>query len=150
MKSNRHGKILEIIEKYDVETQEELISRLKDEGYDVTQATVSRDIRELKLTKVLMSDGKYKYVLHKSEKHGAAPSYKSTLSASIISIEAAQNLIVIRTFPGMAQAIAAVLDGANIKGVMGCVAGDDTIIVAVRDSALSSYAAENIKKLLNK
>ena len=87
MKSNRQGKILEIIDKYSVETQEELISRLRDAGFDVTQATVSRDIRELKLTKVLSVDGKYKYVLHKTGKLNTVPNYKSTLSASIISIE---------------------------------------------------------------
>ncbi len=150
MKSNRQGKILEIIDKYSVETQEELISRLRDAGFDVTQATVSRDIRELKLTKVLSVDGKYKYVLHKTGKLNTVPNYKSTLSASIISIEYAQNLIVIKTYPGMAQAIAAVLDSAHIKGIMGSVAGDDTIIVAVRDNEISASACEEIKKLLDK
>ncbi len=150
MKSNRQGKILEIIDKYSVETQEELISRLRDAGFDVTQATVSRDIRELKLTKVLSVDGKYKYVLHKTGKLNTVPNYKSTLSASIISIEYAQNLIVIKTYPGMAQAIAAVLDSAHIKGIMGSVAGDDTIIVVVRDNAISASACEEIKKLLEK
>ena len=150
MKSNRQGKILEIIDNYDVETQEELISRLKDAGFDVTQATVSRDIRELKLTKVLTSDGKYKYVLHKVGKHVNVPNYKSTLSASIISIEAAENIIVIKTYPGMAQAVAAVLDGAHIKGVMGCVAGDDTIIAVLRESSLTNTATAEIKKLLEK
>lgn len=150
MKSNRQGKILEIIDKYSVETQEELISRLRDAGFDVTQATVSRDIRELKLTKVLSVDGKYKYVLHKTGKLNTVPNYKSTLSASIISIEYAQNLIVIKTYPGMAQAIAAVLDSAHIKGIMGSVAGDDTIIVAVRDNEISASACEEIKKLLEK
>ncbi len=150
MKSNRHGKILEIIENYDVETQEELIFRLKEAGFDVTQATISRDIRELKLTKVLTSDGKYKYILHKASKHTDVPAYKSSLSASIISIEYAQNLIVVKTYPGMAQAIAAVLDNAHIKGVMGCVGGDDTIIVAVRDNNFASSAADEIKKMLDK
>ena len=150
MKSNRQGKILEIIDKYSVETQEELISRLRDAGFDVTQATVSSDIRELKLTKVLSVDGKYKYVLHKTGKLNTVPNYKSTLSASIISIEYAQNLIVIKTYPGMAQAIAAVLDSAHIKGIMGSVAGDDTIIVAVRDNEISASACEEIKKLLEK
>lgn len=150
MKSNRQSKILDIIEKYDVETQEELIARLKDSGYDVTQATISRDIRELKLTKVLSAEGKYKYVLHKNSKHSTIPNYKSTLSASIISVEYAQNLIVIKTYPGMAQAIAAVLDSAHIIGVMGSVAGDDTIIVAVRDPEISATACDEIKKLLEK
>ena len=96
MKSNRQGKILEIIERYDVDTQEELIYRLKEAGFDVTQATISRDIRELKLTKVLSSNGKYKYVLHKSGRNSSAPNYKSTLSASITSIESSSNIIVIK------------------------------------------------------
>ncbi len=150
MKSNRQGKILEIIDRFNVETQEELISRLRDAGFDVTQATISRDIRELKLTKVLSADGKYKYVLNKTDKNGTIPNYKSTLSASIISVECAQNLIVIKTYPGMAQAIAAILDSAHIKGIMGSVAGDDTIIVAVRDNDLTTFACEEIKKLLER
>ena len=150
MKSNRQGKILEIIDRYNVETQEELISRLKEAGFDVTQATISRDIRELKLTKVLSVDGKYKYILNKAAKSGSVPNYKSTLSASIVSIEYAQNLIVIKTFPGMAQAIAAILDSAHIKGVMGSVAGDDTIIAATRETDLTAIACEEIKKLLEK
>ena len=99
---------------------------------------------------MLTVDGKYKYILHKSAKPVNVPNYKSTRSASIISIEYAQNLVVIKTYPGMAQAIAAVLDGAHIKGVMGCVAGDDTIIVAVRDNELSASAASEIKKLLDR
>jgi len=150
VKSNRQGKILEIIDKYDIETQEELIARLRDAGFDVTQATVSRDIRELKLTKILSADGKYKYVLHKAGKNSNVPNYKSTLSASITSIDHAQNLIVIKTYPGMAQAIAAILDSAHIKGVMGSVAGDDTILVAVREAEVSALACEEIKKLLEK
>ena len=149
MKSNRQGKILEIIDAYDVDTQEELIQRLKEAGFDVTQATVSRDIRELKLTNVLAPNGNYKYVLHKAGKQHAVPNYKSTLSASILSIEAANNIIVIKTYPGMAQAVAAVLDSASVKGVMGCVAGDDTIMAAVRTNedtqAVMSKIAEMLK-----
>ena len=150
MKSNRHEKILEIIDRFDVETQEDLITRLKDSGFDVTQATVSRDIRELKLTKIPTGDGKYKYILNKPVKNAGIPDYKSTLSSSIIGIEYSQNLIVIKTFAGMAQAVAAILDGAHIRGVMGCVAGDDTIITAVRDNELTASAAAEIKKLLQK
>ena len=150
MKSNRHGKILEIIEKYYVETQEDLIARLSNAGFDVTQATISRDIRELKLTKIPTGDGKYKYTLNKPIKNASVPDYKSTLSSSIISVEYSQNIIVIKTYPGMAQAIAAILDSAHIKGVMGCVAGDDTIIAAMRDDDLTPLAAAEIKKLLQK
>ena len=104
----------------------------------------------MKLTKVLSTDGKYKYVLQKAGKHGTLPNYKSTLSASVISIESAENIIVIKTYPGMAQAVAAVLDGAHIKGVMGCVAGDDTILAVLRESDISVSATAEIKKLLEK
>ncbi len=147
MKTKRHNKILEIIENSDIETQEELIFALKDSGYDVTQATVSRDIRELKLTKVMSSEGKYKYVLHKNNSTASMPHYSSTISASIKSVDYSLNIIVVKTYPGMAQAIAAVIDAANIKGAMGCVAGDDTIILAVKDPSYSAIAAAEIRKI---
>lgn len=147
MKSKRHSVILEIIEKNDVETQEELISRLKDAGYDVTQATVSRDIRELKLTKVMGVEGKYKYVLHKAHNDVSMSSYTGTISASIKSVDFSMNIVVVKTYPGMAGAIAAVIDASNIKNVMGCVAGDDTIIVAVKDPLMASSVALEIRKI---
>ena len=150
MKSVRHSKILEIIESRDVETQEELISILREEGFDVTQATVSRDIRELKLAKIMMGAGQYKYVVSKPVKHSAFPDYKSSISASILSVEYAGHIVVIKTYPGLAQAIAAVLDSSHIKGVMGCVAGDDTIFVAIREQSLAAEAAAEIRKLSEK
>ena len=147
MKSNRHSVILEIIEKNDVETQEELIGRLKDSGFDVTQATISRDIRELKLTKVMGAEGKYKYVLHKTHSDVGMTSYTGTISASIKSVDFSMNIVVVKTYPGMAGAIAAVIDASNIKNVMGCVAGDDTIIVAVKDPLMASSVASEIRKI---
>ncbi|MBQ8474763.1 MAG: arginine repressor [Clostridia bacterium] len=147
MKSIRHGKILEIIENRDVETQEDLIAILKENGFDVTQATVSRDIRELNLTKIMTGAGQYKYVLNKPAKNNEFPAYRSSISASILSVDYAGNIVVIKTYPGLAQALAAVLDGSHIKSVLGCVAGDDTIFVAIRDASKGYEVASEIKKL---
>lgn len=147
MKSKRHNTILEIIEKNDVETQEDLILRLRNAGFDVTQATVSRDIRELKLTKVMGAEGHYKYVLHKNNSENVLPGYTGTISSSIKSVDFSMNVVVVKTYPGMAGAIAAVIDASNIKYVMGCVAGDDTIIVAVKDPLMASSVASEIRKI---
>lgn len=150
MKSKRHSAILEIIESNNVETQEELIDRLRHEGYNVTQATVSRDIRELKLTKVMGDGGKYKYVMPGAKDSAGHYVYSEALAASVLSVDSAMNLIVIKTFPGMAQAVAAGIDNMSLTGVMGCVAGDDTIFVAVRDSALAAKTASEIRKSVGK
>ncbi len=149
MKSKRQSAILAIIEKYDVETQEELIDSLRREGFNVTQATISRDIRELKLTKVTGENGKYKYVLPGTKNTTAGQHiYSNTVASSIISVEYAMNIIVVKTYPGMAQAVAAGIDSHNINGVMGCVAGDDTIFVAVRSAELAKMAALEIKRFI--
>ena len=118
MKKTRHRKIVEIIEKRDVETQEELAGYLKEAGFAVTQATVSRDIRELKLSKVPTGGGKHKYI--------------RVLRDGFISMDMAQNILVIKTVSGMAMAVAAALDALKFSEVVGCIAGDDTIMVAVR------------------
>lgn len=149
MKSKRQSAILEIIENFDIETQEELIDSLRREGFNVTQATISRDIRELKLTKVTAENGKYKYVLPGTK---SAPTgqhiYSNTVASSIISVEYAMNIIVVKTYPGMAQAVAAGIDSHHINGVMGCVAGDDTIFVAVRNVELAKMATLEIKRFI--
>lgn len=149
MKSKRQSAILEIIENYDIETQEELIDSLRREGFNVTQATISRDIRELKLTKVTGENGNYKYVLPGTKPTSSGQHiYSNTVANSILSVEYAMNLIVVKTYPGMAQAVAAGIDSHNINGVMGCVAGDDTILVAVRNSELAKMAALEIKRFI--
>ena len=127
MKSKRQQKILEIIANNDIETQEELINALKNEGYNATQATVSRDIRQLKLLK-LTAGGVYKYVAPKSELENASK-YNHALFSSIIDIAYALNNVVIKTTPGLAQAVAAGIDSLNDSDVLGCVAGDDAIIL---------------------
>lgn len=131
MKASRHAKILEIIHKYDVGTQEELAARLQQEGYAVTQATVSRDIRELKLTKVALSSGRQKYaVLSESQKD--LSKYIRVFQDGFRSMDMAQNILVIKTVSGMAMAVAAALDAMECREIVGSIAGDDTIMCAIR------------------
>lgn len=149
MKKLRHAMIVELIEKEVIETQEELADRLKSAGFDVTQATVSRDIRDLKLTKVTLDDGKQKYVLIK-EKNNAAKKYIRVLQEGFVSMDMAQNILVIKTMPGLAMAVAAALDELNIEGMLGCIAGDDTIMCAIKDIALTYDVMSKLDKMLEK
>lgn len=132
MKKVRQGKIVEIIEKYDVDTQEELARRLGESGFSVTQATVSRDIRELKLSKVPAGDGKQKYIVLKHDNDHIGDKYIRVLRDGFVSIDMAQNILVIKTVSGMAMAVAAALDALHYPEIVGSIAGDDTIFVAVR------------------
>ena len=136
-----------MVEKYTIETQEELISLLAQLGYDVTQATVSRDIRDLKISKIITPRGTYKYVLPKKPE-GANVRFKSALSESITKIDWAMNQIIIKTYPGMAQAIAAAIDGIEDESVLGCVAGDDAIIVITRDIESAERVGADIRRLI--
>ena len=147
MKETRQNKIMEIIEKNDVETQEELLEYLNKEGFKVTQATVSRDMREMKLTKVLGDNGKQKYAMLKNFDTNVEQKYKKVLSAGIVSVDNADNLIVIRTVSGMAMAVAAALDNMDIQGLMGCIAGDDTIFAAARNKDFCRQIIAGIRKL---
>lgn len=147
MKETRQNKIREIIERNDVETQEDLLKYLKKEGFKVTQATVSRDMREMKLTKVLGDNGKQKYAMLKNFDTNVEQKYKKVLSAGIVSVDNADNLIVIRTVPGMAMAVAAALDSMDIQGLMGCIAGDDTIFAAARNKDFCRQIIAGIRKL---
>lgn len=132
MKKVRHKKIVELIERHDVETQEELARYLKDAGFAVTQATVSRDIRELKLSKVPTGAGKQKYVLLRQDDSYMGDKFIRVLKDGLISMDLAQNILVIKTVAGMAMAVAAALDAMKLQEVVGCIAGDDTIMIAVR------------------
>ncbi len=131
MKISRHAKILEIIAKYDVETQEELSAMLVKEGYPVTQETVSRDIRELKLTKVAVSSGRQKYAAI-SHPQKDLSKYIRIFRDGFRSMDMAQNILVIKTVPGMAMSVAAALDAMEYQEIVGSIAGDDTIMCAVR------------------
>ena len=143
MKSRRHEKIIELIEKYDIETQDELADRLVREGYQVTQATVSRDIRELKLSKVPGREGRQKYALLSQQEHEMAEKYVGILREAFLSMDCAQNILVIKTVSGMAMAVGAALDRIGWKEIVGCIAGDDTIMCAVR-------SVEDTKELMRR
>lgn len=132
MKKNRHDKIIEIINNHVVETQEQLACLLKEAGYDVTQATVSRDIRQMKLTKQVTPDGRQKYVYTTADPEVMHDKYVNVLKAGFVSMDVAQNILVIRTVSGMAMALAAAIDALEMQQVVGCIAGDDTIFVAIK------------------
>lgn len=147
MKLERHSKIVELIGKYEIETQEELADYLKDAGYHVTQATVSRDIRELKLTKVQAEGGRQRYVVMHSQ--GAfSDKYIRILKDGYVSADMAQNILVIKTVSGMAMAVAAALDAIHFHEIVGCIAGDDTIMCAVRSVDDTILVMDKIKKLV--
>ena len=150
MKSRRQDLILTIISEYEIETQDELIAKLREHGLVVTQATISRDIRDLKLTKVLDKSGKYCYAPSQSPERGGQVRFNHALVEAITSVDYAQNIVVIKTYSGMAQAVATGIDSIELSGILGCVAGDDTIFVAIRDQALAGEAAAEIKKLSEK
>ena len=132
MKKNRQGRILELIQEENIETQEELADRLSAEGFVVTQATVSRDIRELKLGKIPSGNGKQKYAVLSHDDAHLADKYIRVLKNGFISMDNAQNILVIKTVSGMAMAVAAAVDAMKLKEIVGSIAGDDTIMVAVR------------------
>lgn len=150
MKKNRHAKIVELIENYDLETQEELAERLRQEGYDVTQATVSRDIRELKLSKVSIGGGRQKYVLLKEQHGEMSDKYVRVLQEGMSSMGMAQSLLVVKTVPGMAMAVAAALDAMHMKEIVGTIAGDDTIMLAVRSAGEAEIVREKIDSVLKR
>jgi transcriptional regulator of arginine metabolism len=147
MKVNRHQKIVELVSKYHIETQEELADRLREEGFQITQATVSRDIRDLKLTKVQTDDGRQKYVILESPKYDMKQKYIRVLKDGFLSVNMAENIIVIKTVPGMAMAVAAALDALEIEGIVGSIAGDDTVMCAVKTTQMTPMAVESIAKL---
>lgn len=143
MKKDRQEKIIELVQKYEIETQEELAERLRTLGFAVTQATVSRDIRELQLTKVPLDGSRQKYVILKQDEDDMGDRYTRVLRDGFVSMEPAQNLLVIRTVSGMAMAVAMALDALKLPEVVGCIAGDDTIFVAAR-------TADEAEKLVHK
>ena len=146
MKTDRHARILELIQEKEIETQDDLVRILKEEGYNVTQATVSRDIRQLKLTKISMPNGRQKYAGIQHE-NAFAEKYIRILKDAFISAEAAQNLLVMRTAPGMAATAAAALDAMKLQGFLGCVAGDDTVIVVAKTCDDAERLLKQIKDL---
>ncbi len=148
MKVARQGKIIELINKYDIETQEELADRLTLEGFHVTQATVSRDIREMKLTKMSFDDGRQKYILVQGSDGEMNDKYLRVLREGFVSIDRAENILVIKTVSGMAMAVAAALDSMQWKEVVGCIAGDDTIMAAIRTKDDTLHVMDRIRRLM--
>lgn len=149
LKKTRHDKILEIITQYEVETQEELVRYLRESGFDVTQATISRDIRELKLYKMSTGKGKQKYiVLQQGDENHMEDKFIRVLKDGFVSMDMAQNILVVRTVSGMAMAVAAAIDSLHLQEVVGSIAGDDTIMVAVRTVEDTEQLMEKIRELL--
>jgi transcriptional regulator of arginine metabolism len=149
MKISRQSKIVELINKYDIETQEDLADRLMKDGYNVTQATVSRDIRELKLTKVAVDGGRQKYIVLQKTEPGMSEKYTRVLRDGFVSMDMAQNIMVVKTVPGMAMAVAAALDALQLNSIVGCIAGDDTIMCAIRSVEETINVMEKLNKLIN-
>lgn len=148
MKAERHAKILDLINQYDIDTQEELAGRLNQAGYRVTQATVSRDIRELKLTKISVSGGRQKYAVMNAHSSEMDEKYLRILKDAFVSMDMAQNILVIRTVSGMAMAAAAAMDAMQWPEIAGCIAGDDTIMCAIRSVDDTLLVMDKIRKIL--
>lgn len=147
MKNSRQKKILELIEQYDIDTQETLIARLADVGIAVTQTTISRDIRELKLVKGMTGKGTYKYIVPGVKRDSNTPILNSALTDAVIKIEAAKNIIVVKTFPGMANALAVCIDTLEHPHIVGSVAGDDTILLVIKDDETAKMVEEKLKSI---
>ena len=148
MKKKRQQKIIELIEKYDIETQDELVELLEKEGFHTTQATMSRDMRELRLSKVSVGMGHQKYVVADPENLKMSEKYVKVCKEGYVSMDMAQNILVMKTVPGMAMAVAAALDAMKFEEVVGCVAGDDTIMAAVRTVEDTRELIKKLGKLL--
>ena len=149
MKSKRQAKILEIISNRNIETQEQLLLELQKEGFRGTQATISRDIKELRIVKELTSLGTYRYATSTNEVSGSFSSRLNTIFREcVISFDYAQNIIVVRTLPGLASAAGSAIDAMNLSTVVGSLAGDDTVIVIMRDTNAAATFCGEIKSLL--
>ncbi len=152
MKSKRQKLICDLILKYEIETQEELVSKLLDAGCKVTQATISRDIRELRLTKIVGESGAQKYALPAQDASIQTPlaglRFSRVLQEGFISVDIAGNIVVMRTMTGMAMAVAAALDHLSLQEIVGTIAGDDTIFMAVRSEESAKRLCEKIETLV--
>ncbi|MCX7923251.1 MAG: arginine repressor [Clostridia bacterium] len=143
MKYNRHARILEIIDKYVIETQEDLAEKLKEAGMDVTQATVSRDIKDLRLIKVMTNEGVYKYASMSQTEGMVSNKLLTIFSESFVSSDYANNIVVVKTLSGMAQACAAAIDSLKWPEIVGTIAGDDNIMIVCR---AEKFAEEMVNK----
>lgn len=150
MKSQRQAKIIEIISTKNVETQEQLLSELLKEGFRCTQATISRDIKDMRIVKELTSMGTYRYTTSSNEISGTFTSRLNTIFREcVVGYDYAQNIIVIRTLPGLASAAGSAIDAMNMSAVVGTLAGDDTVMVIMRDNNAAAAFCGEIKNLTN-
>lgn len=145
-KYTRQTKILDLISKQDIETQEELADGLKLMGIDVTQATISRDIKELRLVKVMSKDGNYKYATMGQGQEGITDRLSKIFENSVVSIDSAMNIVVIKTIPGAAQICASAIDYMGIDQIVGTIAGDDNVFIAIRDVKYVDDVLKEFKK----
>ena len=148
MKVQRHRVILEIVENGNIETQEELAGALRSRGFNVTQATVSRDIKELRLLKVLTDHGAYRYAVAERAEQGLSERLRRVFAETVLSIDVAANLIVIKTLPGSAHVAAELADTMRWQETVGTLAGDNTIFVAVRDAESAPAVAERFRGMM--
>lgn len=148
MKTRRHAIILDIINETPIETQEELLNKLRENGFNVTQATVSRDIKELRLLKSLSPDGKYRYTSMKKSASDLQGNLQNFFNSSVINVKSAQNMVVIKTTAGMANALCASIDSMDFEGIIGTIAGDDTIFIVCSDSECATKLVIDLKKFL--
>ena len=151
MKNARQQRILELIEEYDIDTQDTLIKKLSESGFDVTQTTISRDIRQLNLVKSVNSKGEYKYVAPGvgMRAEGAVPVLGSSITDSVLKIAPAGNIVVIKTYAGMANAIAVCIDGLRLSGIVGSVAGDDTMLLVVKNNEMAGKIEAELKEIFH-
>lgn len=148
MKLHRQSAILDVINQYDITSQKELIEKLAEFGINVTQATISRDIKELQLIKVPVENGKYKYTKGSNTKIDTSPSFNTLFKTAVININFAQNIIVLKTTSGMAQGVCVELDTMKWDGVLGTIAGDDTIFIVVSSGSRAASLTSEFKKII--
>lgn len=148
MKHKRLSKILELIEAYPIETQEELAEKLKECGFLVTQATISRDIKELRLIKVGTEGERYRYAVMSPSEIGLGDKLKTIISHGVVRAETALNLVVVKTLAGMAQAVAMAVDSMSLKEIVGTIAGDDTFMIACKTEADAEKVLKQLKKYM--
>ncbi len=148
MKYSRHAKILELIERYQIETQEDLAEKLKEHGMDVTQATVSRDIKELRLIKVMADDGHYRYAPITQGESTITNRLLTIFTESFVSCDYANNMVVVKTLPGMAQASASAVDTLKWTEIVGTIAGDDTIMIVCRAERIAEELVNKLSKMI--
>lgn len=145
MKKGRHSKIIELIQSNEISTQGDLLQQLRECGYDVTQATVSRDIKDLHLVKALSKSGKYCYAVSSEKPVDLKSNMEPLFSSSVLSVDYAQNLVIIKTVSGMAQAVCASIDSAELEDIVGSIAGDDTIFLAAKTAEKAIGIASKLK-----